>query len=68
LNDPSGLTVYACQEDFHDLGHYWFIYYGFSHAYLKTDKYGFGLYPGGPMTFDPAKLKRIPSTVAKRLR
>jgi uncharacterized protein RhaS with RHS repeats len=43
--DPTGLTVYACQELNLDWEHYWWVWYGFSHAYLQTDAGAFGLYP-----------------------
>jgi uncharacterized protein RhaS with RHS repeats len=45
--DPSGLTVYACQEYENDWSHYWWMYYGFSHAFVSTDSNTFGLYPSG---------------------
>jgi len=54
--DPLGLTVYACQEKTHDWSHYWWPYYGFSHAYVQTDSNAFGLYPSGEPYFDPAQV------------
>jgi RHS repeat-associated protein len=54
--DPTGLTVYACQEFNRDWAHYWWLWYGFSHAYLQTDTNTFGLYPGGPWPGDPAQI------------
>jgi hypothetical protein len=46
--------VYACQEK--DWSKYWTAYYGFSHAYLRTDSNAFGLYPTGAPFFDPAQI------------
>ena len=51
--DPTGLTVYACQEYNRDWAHYWWVWYGFSHAYLRTDEFAFGLNPVDGF-FDPA--------------
>jgi len=54
--DPLGLTVYACQERNQDWSHPWWPYYGFSHAYIRTDSNAFGAYPTGPVFFDPAQI------------
>jgi RHS repeat-associated protein len=52
--DLDGLVVYACKELNRDSWHYWWIRYGFSHAYIKTDSAAFGLYPNG---YGPARIE-----------
>jgi RHS repeat-associated protein len=53
-HDAFGLIVYVCQE--HDWSKYWTGYYGFSHAYIRTDANAFGLYPTGAPYFEPAQI------------
>jgi RHS repeat-associated protein len=55
--DPTGLAVYACQEYQRDFQHWWWIYYGFSHAYVQTDANTFGLYPTDNFG-DPTEVRR----------
>lgn len=50
------MNVYACQEHQRDSSHYWWAYYGFSHAYIQTNSNTFGLYPSGEPYFDPAQI------------
>jgi RHS repeat-associated protein len=54
--DPTGLTVYACQQYNRDWAHYWWVWHGFSHAYLQTDTYGCGLYPSSRWPGDPGRI------------